>query len=193
MAYSSGFSPHPRISYANASPTGAATEAEYLELGLAEVCDPAKLMAALNEVLPPGMVILAVGPGGGPSLADLLQASRWRIVLPEAEPDVLKEAVAALLGRSSVEVERMTKSGIRSFDARAAIIALEAEGTSLELLSRQETPLVRPDDVVNALKQIEPRLAGVGPALLTRLEQGPFADGVLGDPLANQQPGERLS
>ena len=79
MAYSSGFSPHPRISYANASPTGAATEAEYLELGLAEVCDPAKVMAALNEVLPPGMVILAVGPGGGPSLADLLQASRWRI------------------------------------------------------------------------------------------------------------------
>ena len=48
MAYSSGFSPHPRISYANASPTGAASEAEYLELGLAEVCDPAKVRAALD-------------------------------------------------------------------------------------------------------------------------------------------------
>ena len=82
---------------------------------------------------------------------------------------------------------------MRSFDARAAIIGLEAEGTNLELLSRQGTPLVRPDDVVNALKQVEPRLAGAGPALLTRLEQGPFIDGVLGDPLANQHPGERSS
>ena len=36
MAYSSGFNPHPRISYAGASPTGAASEAEYLEIGLAE-------------------------------------------------------------------------------------------------------------------------------------------------------------
>ena len=40
MAYSSGFNPHPRISYAGASPTGAASEAEYLEIGLAEVVDP---------------------------------------------------------------------------------------------------------------------------------------------------------
>ena len=42
MAYSSGFSPHPRISYANAAPTGAASEAEYLEIGLAAACDPAR-------------------------------------------------------------------------------------------------------------------------------------------------------
>jgi radical SAM-linked protein len=35
MAYSAGFSPHPKISYANAAPTGTASEAEYLEIGLA--------------------------------------------------------------------------------------------------------------------------------------------------------------
>ena len=32
MAYSSGFNPHPRISYAGAAPTGSASEAEYLEI-----------------------------------------------------------------------------------------------------------------------------------------------------------------
>ena len=36
MAYSSGFNPHPRISYAGAAPTGSASEAEYLEIGLAD-------------------------------------------------------------------------------------------------------------------------------------------------------------
>ena len=48
MAYTSGFSPHPRISYANSVPTGAASEAEYLEIGLAEVCDPARVRSALD-------------------------------------------------------------------------------------------------------------------------------------------------
>ena len=35
MAYSSGFNPHPRISYAGAAPTGSESEAEYLEIGRA--------------------------------------------------------------------------------------------------------------------------------------------------------------
>src|SRR6059058_2885844 len=48
MAYSSGFSPHPRISYANASPTGAASEAEYCEIGLTEPCDPERVREALD-------------------------------------------------------------------------------------------------------------------------------------------------
>ena len=48
MAYSSGFNPHPRISYAGAAPTGSASEAEYLELALAEVVDPASVHAALD-------------------------------------------------------------------------------------------------------------------------------------------------
>src|SRR4051794_41885624 len=36
MGYSAGFSPHPKISYVGAAPTGVASEAEYLEIGLAE-------------------------------------------------------------------------------------------------------------------------------------------------------------
>ena len=47
MAYSSGFNPHPRISYAGASPTGSASEAEYLEIGLAQVLDPADVARTL--------------------------------------------------------------------------------------------------------------------------------------------------
>lgn len=182
MAYSSGFSPHPRISYANASPTGAATEAEYLEIGLAEVCDPGKVMDALNAVLPPGMVILAIAPSGGTSLADLLQASRWRVDLAGVDAVTLASAVSTLLAEDSVIVERMTKSGLRSFDARAAILYLSSEGTRLDLISRQEVPLVRPDDVVNALKKVAPGLENLGPGLLTRLEQGPLRDGILVDP-----------
>ena len=52
MAYSSGFSPHPRISYANAAPTGAASEAEYLEIGLTVACDPEQVRGDLDAALP---------------------------------------------------------------------------------------------------------------------------------------------
>src|SRR3546814_5426733 len=81
MAYSSGLNPHPRISYAGAAPTGSASEAEYLEIALAEVVDPAAIHLLLEESLPDGLDILEVVNAGTGSLADHLQASRWLIDL----------------------------------------------------------------------------------------------------------------
>ena len=79
MAYSSGFSPHPRISYPNAAPTGAASDSEYVELGLAQVVDPAWVQRVLSEALPLGLDIVRVVTAEGPSLTERLQASRWLI------------------------------------------------------------------------------------------------------------------
>ena len=94
MAYSSGFNPHPRISYAGAAPTGSASEAEYLELALAEVVDPAAIQAALDEALPDGLDVVEVveSPGGG--LTDLLEASHWQITLPAPVAEAEAEAEA---------------------------------------------------------------------------------------------------
>ena len=64
MAYSSGFNPHPRISYAGASPTGAASEAEYLEIGLARTVDPAEVLTALEALSPTGSVRPPSGASG---------------------------------------------------------------------------------------------------------------------------------
>src|SRR5690349_7700744 len=82
MAYSSGFNPHPRISYAGAAPTGSASEAEYLEIGLATETDPDDVRARLDAALPPGLDVLEVVSSAGGSLSDLLQASIWRLTLP---------------------------------------------------------------------------------------------------------------
>ena len=78
MAYSSGFSPHPRISYPNAAPTGAASEAEYLEIGLAAACDPNKVKDALDAALPPGLDVLDVVAAPPGALAGELTGSHWR-------------------------------------------------------------------------------------------------------------------
>jgi radical SAM-linked protein len=171
MAYSSGFSPHPRISYANASPTGAASEAEYLEIALAEVCDPEKVRAALDAALPAGLDIVQVVPASAGALADELTGSRWRIDLPGMEPQVLANAVERFLAATSVTVERMTRTGMREFDARSAVLSLTIEGGSLILVVAHQQPLVRPDDVITALRTLAPGLATTVP-VSTRLSQG---------------------
>lgn len=181
MAYSSGFSPHPRISYANAAPTSAASEAEYVELGLKEVCEPAKVVAALNDVMPVGFVILDAASALPDSLGDLLQASDWMIRLDGATPELLSTVVDDLLARECFTVDRMTKNGLRTFDVRSAIVSLEVDGSSLKLRSIHQVPLVRPDDVVTALRLLDERVPER--PLLTRLSQGPLVDGEIGDPL----------
>jgi radical SAM-linked protein len=188
MAYSSGFNPHPRISYAGASPTGAASEAEYVEIGLAETVDPAAIQAQLDEALPDGLDLLEVVESPGGSLADLLQGSHWLIDLT-ADPDACIAAVATFLATEAVLVERMTKKGLREFDCRAAVISLSAtahgDGVRLDMVLRHAVPAVRPDDVLSGLASVA-GLASSGAPLLTRLAQGPLdeASGEIGDPLA---------
>ena len=108
MAYSSGFNPHPRISYAGAAPTGSASEAEYLEIGLAEALDPAAVRAALEEALPDGLDVVEVVEAVGGSLADRLEASHWLLDL-EVEPEAAERAVVAFLAADAAPVQRMTK------------------------------------------------------------------------------------
>lgn len=181
MAYSSGFSPHPRISYANASPTGAASEAEYLEIGLAAVCDAAAVHQALDAALPPGLDIVEVVPAPPGALADALTGSRWIVDVVGVEEGVLAAAVAQLLASEQAPVERLTKNGIRTFDARAALVGLEvATATGEDVPGRQTlamtlahtVPAVRPDDVLAALVNLVPAAAPADPPVLTRWAQG---------------------
>ena len=158
MAYSSGFNPHPRISYAGAAPTGSASEAEYLELALAEVVDPATIHASLGEALPDGLDIVEVVESPGGSLADLLQASRWRLDVPGTAEDVEAD-VAAFLAAAEAPVQRMGKKGMRDLDARSPVLSFRVVGSepptvTLELVLRHLVPAVRPDDVLSGMAAV---------------------------------------
>ena len=186
MAYSSGFNPHPRISYAGAAPTGAASEAEFLEIGLAQVVEPDDVRRALAEAMPDGLDVLEVVEGSG-SLADRLEASRWSVVVALPAADVAA-AVDAFLAVDAVPVERMTKKGLRTFDCRQPVVALSVgphdAGSVLDLTLRHTVPAVRPDDVLSGLEAVA-GLRPEAPPLLTRLRQGPLdpVTGEVGDPL----------
>lgn len=194
MAYSAGFTPHPKISYAGAAAMGAASEAEYLEISVTERLDPQRVRGALDAALPPGLDVVEVVQAGPGALADRLEASVWQIELPGISPGQAADAVSVLMGREVVEVERMMKSGLRRFDARGPIVDLATDAVDqpdgspcaiLRLVVRHATPAVRPDDVLTALHEVASLTPPV-PPLVTRLAQGPFEQetGTVADPLA---------
>src|SRR5215472_16360285 len=121
VAYSAGFSPHPRISYSGGAPTGSASEAEYLELSLARRCEPAEVGRRLDAALPDGIDVVEVVETDRRSAGLALEASEWEAVWPGVAPSVAASAVTAFLALPSAEVERLTSKGTRRLDARAAV------------------------------------------------------------------------
>jgi radical SAM-linked protein len=183
IAYSAGFTPHPKISYAGAAPTGTASEAEYLELSLTAVRVGAEVRDQLDAALPDGIDVIDVTEEDGSLGAMTFEASLWDVVLPGIGPDEAAAAVEAFLARDGVQVERLTSKGIRRMDARAAVVSMQAgwrAGQSrnagyaiLRMVVQQLTPAVRPDDILTALRQVA-GLVPSSPPLVTRLAQGPL-------------------
>jgi radical SAM-linked protein len=182
IAYSAGFTPHPKISYAGAAPTGTASEAEYLEIALTETRAASDVRDRLDAALPDGIDVIDVMESPA-SLADLrLEASQWEVVLPGVQPAAAAAAVAEFLACASLEVERLTAKGSRQVDARAAVITIETDRPAstqaagnavLRMVVRHVMPAVRPDDILAALRQVA-GLAPSSPAQVTRLAQGPL-------------------
>jgi len=197
VAFSQGFSPHPRISYAGAAPTGVASEAEYVEIALTRRCDLEAVRTALDESLPAGLDVLEVVEANTLDLAARLQASVWLVRLPGVSAAAAAAASLLFLAADAVEVERLTRQGRRHMDARAPVVRIDVLGEAevdggseedecaiLRVVVRHVTPAVRPDDVLTGLRVVAD-LAPPSPPLVTRLAQGPLDEqaGTVADPL----------
>ena len=197
MAYSAGFTPHPKVSYAGAAPTGVASEAEYVELSLTTAVASERLRTLLDDSLPIGLDVLEVVEAREGALADRLQASVWEVRLPGVEPAVVGAAAETFMACSAVHVQRLMKNGMRTFDARAAVLSLvlspglglrpdprNAPCAILKLVVRHTTPAVRPDDVLTGLAHAARFVPPVAP-VVTRLAQGLLDEesGTVSDPL----------
>ena len=137
IAYSAGFTPHPKISYAGGAPTGVASEAEYLSLALTTRQPAGQVRRRLDAALPDGIDVIDVtddaGRDGRPSAGSgapastsfgRLEASEWRVVLPGVAPAAAQRAVAGFLTLGEAPVERLTDKGVRRLDARAAVVEM---------------------------------------------------------------------
>jgi radical SAM-linked protein len=182
VAHSAGFSPHPKISYAGGAPTGAASEAEFLEISLTAELDPGVVRDRLDSALPDGIDVIEVADLAA-APAPRLEASEWQVVLPGVAPEDANSAVEAFLAAAHAEVERLTSNGVRRLDTRAGVVSLELDRRAtadeptgcaiLRMVVRHMTPAVRPEDILVALRHMS-ALQPASPAVVTRLAQGPL-------------------
>lgn len=142
ILYSQGFHPHPRFSFATATSVGIESEAEYLDLYVGGMA-AAEAMRCLNEVLPEGIAILEAieVPLKTESLSVLIQATRYRVTLPEYPVELLVQQVEQFLAHDSWIQVREKKQQRQEFDLRQEVHSLTACGSMLELIIARGKPV----------------------------------------------------
>jgi radical SAM family uncharacterized protein/radical SAM-linked protein len=84
VAYSHGFTPHPKISFSQPTAVGIESRAEFVDIELHTTIDPQELMKQLNETLPEGLRTLESHeiPMKTPYLASQIVQSVYRVSVP---------------------------------------------------------------------------------------------------------------
>ena len=182
VAYSGGFAPRPKVSFGLALPTGAESEAEYLDLELVEgtSVDLTGLPARLSEALPVGVEVNAAAAidDGAPSLQEAVSSCVWRLEVSGTGHDELCEKVADVIAAPTLVVTRKRKGNLVTDDIRPGILALRVvEGVEVECELATQPRAVRPGELVRA---IDP---GLEEAWVRRTNQWIERDGARGVPL----------
>jgi radical SAM-linked protein len=112
LAYSEGFNPQPRMSFAAALPVGCTSDHEVMDVVLSLPCEIEAVRAQLDSALPPGMKVVSIAemPLSAPALQMQLAAAEFEITVEGAEAlEVLPERVRQFLAASEVVRDRRGK------------------------------------------------------------------------------------
>jgi radical SAM-linked protein len=156
LAYSGGFAPRPKVSFGLALPTGAESDAEYLDLELAEgaTVDTFGLPGRLSAALPVGVdvVTAAVIDDRTPSLQEAVSSCTWRLEVSGVDHDRLAAKVAAAWAAPSLFVTRERKAKVVTDDVRPGILALRVVGgLELECELATQPRALRPAELLAAI------------------------------------------
>ena len=124
LAYSEGFSPHPKISLAVPLPIGVTSEAELMDIFTTKWVSPHFFTKAISGQLPPGIEILQVYQMalGLPSLQAQVRYVEYKVeVETEKEPKDIEAALVSLLSLRHLPWQHQRDTGTRHYDLRALI------------------------------------------------------------------------
>ncbi len=192
LAFTEGFSPHPKVSFGLALSTGYESDGEYLDVELA-VDDPgddrlAALLADLGPSLPDGMAVwgAAVLAPRTASLQESVTAVAYEVHIEVAgggdlahvAPDGLGAACEQLLAAESLIGTRRRKGRDVEDDLRPAILELDAVGErTLRLVTATQPRGARPREILAVLGE------GLSEARVRRTHQWIERDGSRCEPL----------
>jgi radical SAM-linked protein len=163
LAFTAGYNPHPKMSFALPLAVGCEGLRDYLEIVVEAGVDPESMMEALSRSLPEGLRVFSVTllPDSDPPLmaqvegASYLVRSLLSCLITEEE---LREAIDGFLALAEAVVTKEGKQGPKPQDVRSGVFNLQAELKGLQVefkmvLKAGSQGNVRPEDVVKALQQ----------------------------------------
>ena len=193
LAYSEGFSPHPRLSLAAPLAVGVTSDAELMDVYLSTAMNPKEFLQEVSAQLPAGFVVLEaeeVGMGL-PSLQSEVRWAEYDVEGPlEGTADELVAAVQRFLAAEHIPWEHLREEKVRRYDIRALVQDLKVEDVAAGRyrlgmrLRCDNTATGRPDQVAAALGLPPPdrihrtglRLAGTSPTRQAWRRQGRFME-----------------
>ena len=158
LAYSQGFTPHPKISFATALPVGYGSVAELLDMTLTERLDPTEIQTRFNAGLPEDVRIEGVAflEESAPKLGDVAAAADYTI---GHDVPWLGDALTRFMALDRYDFVRRFKGSERTDDLRAGVLDASSDGGTIHMRCVLEPRAVRPTDVITALAQIAEREA----------------------------------
>ena len=124
LAYSEGFSPHPRISLAAPLAVGVTSEAELMEIFIARWVSPHWFTTVVSQQLPPSIEILGVYQVEltMPSLQSQVRYAEYGVeVETKKGPNDIESAVSGLLSVEHLPWHHQRDTEWRSYDLRTLI------------------------------------------------------------------------
>jgi radical SAM-linked protein len=157
LAYSEGFNPQPRMSFAAALPVGCTSDHEELDMVLSPPCTIDEVKANLDRALPPGMKVISIAEMAlnAPALQVQLQAAEFEITVEGEEAvGLLPERAAQFLAATEVMRDRRGKVyNLRPLVQMLSIEPATADRTAVirSRLQANEAGTGRPDELAAAL------------------------------------------
>ncbi|MDD2400649.1 MAG: TIGR03936 family radical SAM-associated protein [Clostridia bacterium] len=170
LAFSEGFNPHPRVSFASALAVGVTSEGEYLDVQLRENIPIQEVQKRLNMALPSGIKILesiAITKRKD-SLMALINMARYRVAISLVELVSQKEVdfiISRVISQTSYCVFRRSKRGERQVDIRPGLFRLEGTVKDDKLYLEMDVQAgsqgnVKPTEVVKMQRELSPAILG---------------------------------
>ncbi len=159
IAFSGGFSPKPRITFALSLPMGAEGLAEMMDLELSEAIPAREVLEKVNRHLPEGISLMRGWkvPVECGALNSRVSHMTYRAMLPFVR-EGLEETAQRFMARESIHVKRTRKGKEKIVDLKNYLLSLKAEdGMTLRftLSLRGEEGAARPSEVLQSLLDLD--------------------------------------
>jgi len=161
LAFSEGFSPRPKVSFGLALSTGHESDAEYVDLVLAEDVDVDALPERLSPALPEGIAVVgAVSLADrAPALQEAVTCVAWRVDvartdLTDVDPAQLRDRVDAALALPVLETTKRRKGHDVVEDVRPVIrriIVCDEPSAIVEMEMSTQPRGAKPGEVLAAI------------------------------------------